>query len=103
MKPEEERVRSGPYHLPILERRDVAYFVDNRLQEFRVVSRSCVRSIDFQSEAGRALLKDCTLAACPSCGCVVAFPEDQTEGDVSCRCGQRVSLQNVLRLCGQEG
>lgn len=102
MNSENEQGRSGPYRLPVLERRGVAYFIDNRLQQFRTVSLSCMRFIDFQSEAGRTLLQDCTLAACPGCGKLVAFPEDQTEGEATCRCGQRVSLQSVLRLCGQE-
>jgi hypothetical protein len=101
MEHEGEQGQSGPHRLPVLERRGMAYFIDNRLQEFRVVGRLCLRSIDFQSEEGRVLLQDCTLAACPACGCLVAFPEDLTEGEATCRCGTSVSLESVLEHCGR--
>jgi hypothetical protein len=38
MGPDMEQESAAPYRLPILQRKGVAYFVDNRLQEFREVS-----------------------------------------------------------------
>jgi hypothetical protein len=100
MQHEREQGQSGPRRLPILERRGRAYFIDNRLQEFRVIGRFGLKSIDFRSQEGRVLLQDCTQAACPACGGLVAFPEDLTAGEATCRCGTFVSLENVLGYCG---
>ena len=101
MQHEREQGQSGPRRLPVLERRGTAYFIDNRLQEFRVIGRFGLTSIDFRSEEGRVLLQDCTLAACRACGGLVAFPEDLTEGEATCRCGTSVSLKSVLGHCGR--
>ncbi len=81
------------YRLPILQRKGVAYFIDNRLQEFREVSRTHLRCIGFRSEVGRELLGDCTPVDCLNCGRRVVLPGDATEGAATCQCGERVSLE----------
>ena len=93
MRRETDQEAPGPCRLPIVHRKDVGYFIDNRLQEFREVSRTHLRCIGFRSKAGRELLGDCTLVDCPGCGRCVVFAGDATEGAATCQCGERVSLE----------
>ena len=93
MRQETDQATPAPRRLPIVHRKDVAYFIDNRLQEFREVNCKHLRCIEFHSEAGRELLRDCTLVDCPSCRRRVVFPRDATEGAATCQCGERVSFE----------
>jgi hypothetical protein len=92
MRQETDQAAPGLHPSPIVHRKGAAYCIDNRLQEFRVVSRTHLRCIGFGSEVGRDMLADCTLVDCPNCGRRVVFPGDATEGIAACRCGERVSL-----------
>jgi len=98
MKVDAKQELSGPGRLPVLHRAGVAYLIDNRLLEFREISRTQPGSIDFRSPLGQTLLGDCTLVHCPCCGEALAFPEDAPDGEVSCRCGRQVSLQLAVRF-----
>lgn len=93
MRREIDQEAPEPRRLPIVHRKEAAYFIDNRLQEFREVNRTHLRCIEFCSVAGRELLRDCTLVDCPGCGGRVVFPRDATEGAATCQCGERVLFE----------
>jgi hypothetical protein len=66
-KKEEKNLREyGPFWLPIVIRRDFAYFADLKLRQFRRVD-NYLDCIEFDSPKGQTLLKKFGFVECPYC------------------------------------
>lgn len=93
MKNAKTREPAGPRRLPILRFGTQSYFIDSRLRQFRTATPPLrpIEFIDFESERGRRLLKECVVLECLRCGQTAVV--SQRLSDAEClRCGRLMSV-----------
>ena len=82
--------KTYPHMLPIIVLHGTDYFIDLRLRQFREVTNPH-NFIDFDTETGRQMCRECSIASCPRCNSCEIVMED-VESIICEECGKVIPM-----------
>ena len=78
-----QKVVTGPRVLPVVQYRQIRYFADLRLKQFRD-NENPHNYVDFDSEQGRLICRQTGVIWCPECGMSVIVSKASEQHNLRC-------------------